>query len=62
MTPYEKTCGTCGAVHEVTEKKVTFRDMDTFECPVCGETVADWNGSRIISSKLVKRPDGSVSR
>ncbi len=57
MTPYEKTCRNCGAVHYVTETKVIVRDRDADECGVCGETVADGNGWRVVSFKRGTRPD-----
>jgi hypothetical protein len=40
------SCG-CGAVYERTEEKLTFRDIDTFECRCCGTTLESWSRSRI---------------
>jgi hypothetical protein len=54
-----ETCGKCGAVYEVIGyRKLPARDRDSFECDLCGETVARWNASSIPQFKLVKRPDG----
>lgn len=50
------TCS-CGAVYERTEEKVTFRDIDTFECRCCGTTLESWSGSRIPLFRLIKEPD-----
>jgi hypothetical protein len=47
----------CGAIYERTEKKVIFRDSDSFACHVCGHKLESWSGSRIPIFKLVKRPE-----
>ncbi|MBB4041628.1 hypothetical protein GGR34_003306 [Microvirga flocculans] len=46
----------CGAVYEVTETKVPFRDRDNFNCDRCGEEVERWNGSTIPSFRLIAGP------
>jgi hypothetical protein len=48
-----QTCSKCGAVYEVREVKVAFRDRDRFDCS-CGETLANWNGSRYPTFSLIK--------
>ncbi len=50
------TCN-CGAVYERTEEKLTFRDIDSFECRYCGKTLETWSGSRIPVFRLVKEPE-----
>ena len=46
----------CGAIYERREDKVTFRDKDSYDCRVCGETLDEWNGSRIPRYTLIQRP------
>jgi transposase-like protein len=48
----QETCPNCGAVYEVTEVKVIFRDHDSYECN-CGHTMARWNGSSIPEYQLI---------
>lgn len=40
-------------MYEVREVKVAFRDRDRFDCS-CGETLANWNGSRYPTFSLIK--------
>ncbi len=47
-------CSQCSSVYEVSETKLTFRDNDTFECSVCGLTLASWNASRIPRYRLIE--------
>ena len=49
---YERPCPGCGAVYEVREVSIPFRDKDSESCSLCGETVISWNGGCIISIKL----------
>jgi hypothetical protein len=48
----------CGAVYERETHKLQYRDHDSYECRICGETLETWNGSVIPEFKLVQRPDG----
>ena len=48
-----QACPRCHAVYEVREVKITFRDRDHFDCS-CGETLANWNGSRFPAFSLIK--------
>ena len=50
---HEETCPDCGAVYEVGEAKLIFRDKDSYEC-TCGHTMASWNGSRYPTYHLIK--------
>lgn len=59
----KETCPKCGAVYEVTEVKVMFRDKDSYECD-CGHVMASWNGSRYPQYHLIQRgkaPDAQGS-
>jgi hypothetical protein len=47
----------CGAVYERTEEKVIFRDQDSFQCRLCGETLETWSSSRIPVFRLIKEPE-----
>jgi hypothetical protein len=47
----------CGAIYERTEEKLTFRDIDSYKCRVCGETLESWSGSRIPVFRLISTPD-----
>ena len=53
----------CGALYERTEKKVIFRDKDSFNCRFCGKELESWSGSRILLFRdiplfrLLKRPN-----
>jgi predicted Zn finger-like uncharacterized protein len=53
------TCAHCGAVYEVTETKVAFRDQDTADCQECGKEMARWSSPRIPSYHLIKKPNKS---
>jgi len=50
------TCS-CGAVYERTEERLTFRDIDGFECRCRGATLERWSGSRIPVFRLIKESD-----
>lgn len=50
------TCD-CGAVYERGEAKLPVRDKDSYPCGVCGAILEEWNGSRIPTFTLIKRPD-----
>ena len=51
----------CGAIYERTEDKLTFRDIDFFECCFCGRTLERWSGSRIPIFRLICEPPANSS-
>lgn len=60
MTGKRQVSCECGALYERTEEKLTYRDIDTFECRFCGSTLERWSGSRIPVFRLVKEPSANV--
>jgi hypothetical protein len=55
LSASEVICPTCGSVYVRTDVAVDFRDKDTFECLVCDERLASWNGQIVPRFKLVQR-------
>jgi predicted SprT family Zn-dependent metalloprotease len=46
----------CGAVYRRTEKMAPTREMSSFECMHCGETLESWNSAWVPSYRLVVGP------
>ena len=46
----------CGAVYRRTESMAPRREMSSFECAVCGETMETWNTARVPTFKLIAGP------
>lgn len=38
-----KTCPGCGAVYEVTIRRIPQKDEDHFDCEECGQQISKWN-------------------
>ena len=45
----------CGAVYRQTMVKATFRDKESFQCILCGRTLASWDGQWFPTFELVSR-------
>jgi hypothetical protein len=46
----------CGAVYRRTEHMAPRREMNSFECTVCGDTLESWNTAWVPSYRLVVSP------
>ncbi|MGY2903739.1 hypothetical protein ACVWVY_002760 [Bradyrhizobium sp. URHC0002] len=55
MTDQHRTCR-CGAVYRRTESMAPTREVNSFECSVCGETMESWNTAWVPTYKLVVGP------
>lgn len=49
----KRSCPKCGAVYELTETKIMFRDKDSLECNFCNTTIIKWNGSSFWTIKQI---------
>lgn len=56
-----RTCE-CGAVYRRTEAVIAAREIDSFECVVCGVTLESWNSSYVPTYRLVIGPVSSADR
>jgi hypothetical protein len=60
MSGGNRTCA-CGAVYRRTESLAATREIDSFECAICGTTMESWNTAWVPSFRLVvgpiKKPD-----
>lgn len=52
---FTKICDTCSSEYQITETKMTYRDVDHISCEVCGEIIKEWNGAVTYSSKILKK-------
>jgi hypothetical protein len=55
MSEHHRHC-TCGAVYARTESMAPRREMSSFECAVCGQTMENWNTAWVPSYRLVASP------
>jgi len=46
----------CGAVYDRSEHIVEEREIDSFECAVCGETIENWNSAWVPRFRFIARP------
>lgn len=42
----DKTCPKCGSVYEVKYHQVPVKDIDSFDCVVCGNELDRWKSTR----------------
>jgi hypothetical protein len=60
MADAKRTCE-CGAVYRRTESLASAREIDSFECAVCGVTMESWNTAWVPAYRLiigpVRKPD-----
>jgi len=55
MATGNRTCE-CGAVYRRTESLASMREIDSFECAVCGTTLESWNTAWVPTYRLVVGP------
>lgn len=55
MTAGNRTCA-CGAVYRRVETLAATREIDSFECVVCGVTMETWNTAWVPRFRLVIGP------
>jgi hypothetical protein len=55
MSDGNRTC-TCGAVYRRTEALAPAREIDCFDCTICGATMESWNTAWVPSYRLVAGP------
>jgi hypothetical protein len=46
----------CGAVYRRTHRVASSREMDSFECILCGETMESWNSAWVPTYQLIIEP------
>jgi hypothetical protein len=46
----------CGAIYLRTESMARAREINSFECLVCGETMEHWNTAWVLSYRLIVGP------
>jgi hypothetical protein len=46
----------CGAVYRRTESMAKAREISSFECEVCGETLETWNTAWVPTYRLIAGP------
>ena len=42
----DKTCAHCGTTYEVKYHQVPVKDIDSFDCLVCGQELDSWKSTR----------------
>ncbi len=55
MAAGNRTCR-CGAIYRRTEAVAQAREIDSFECVVCGATLETWNSAYVPTYRLVIGP------
>lgn len=55
MNDHQRTCR-CGAVYRRTEFMAPSREVNSFECAVCGETLEHWNSAWVPTYRLIIGP------
>lgn len=46
----------CGAVYRRTESLASTREIESFECTVCGVTMESWNSAWVPTYRLIAEP------
>ena len=46
----------CGAVYDRSEHMVAEREISSFECAVCGETIENWNSAWVPRYRFIASP------
>jgi hypothetical protein len=55
MTTGNRTCE-CGAIYRRTESPAPAREIDSFECVICGATMESWNSAWVPTYRLIAGP------
>ena len=55
MTTQNRACK-CGAVYLRTESVASTREIQSFECAVCGVTMESWNSAWVPTYRLIVGP------
>ena len=55
MTDQHRMCR-CRAVYRRTESMVSSREVNSFECTVCGTTLESWNTAWVPTYRLIVGP------
>jgi hypothetical protein len=56
VTEKQRNCR-CGAIYHRSEAMAPSREIDSFECTVCGVTLETWDTAWVPSYRLIKAPD-----
>jgi hypothetical protein len=48
----------CGAIYRRTESMADGREIDIFQCDICGEILESWNPAWVRHWRLIAGPDG----
>jgi hypothetical protein len=57
MIGIHRTCK-CGAVYDRSEHIAEAREISSFECAVCGETIENWNSAWVPRYRFIACPAG----
>jgi predicted SprT family Zn-dependent metalloprotease len=55
MSEHHRQCK-CGAVYSRTQSMAQRREVNSFECTVCGDTLETWNTAWVPSYRLIAGP------
>jgi hypothetical protein len=55
MPEHHQKCK-CGAVYSRTQSMAPKREVNSFECSVCGETMESWNTAWVPTYRLIVGP------
>jgi hypothetical protein len=58
MNDQQRKCP-CGAIYRRTHVMAPRREVDSFECAVCGATLETWNSAWVPSYRLIAGPVGN---
>jgi hypothetical protein len=56
VTEKQRNCR-CGAIYHRSEAMAPSREIDSFECTVCGVTLEAWDTAWVPSYRLISAPD-----
>ena len=58
MTEKQRQCR-CGAIYHRSEAMAQSREIDSFECTICGVTLETWDTAWVPNYRLVSAPEES---
>jgi hypothetical protein len=60
VTEKQRQCR-CGAIYHRSEAMAPSREIDSFECTICGVTLETWDTAWVPSYRLVSAPEEGAS-
>jgi hypothetical protein len=61
VTEKQRQCR-CGAIYHRSEAMAPSREIDSFECTICGVTLETWDTAWVPSYRLISAPEESPRR